>query len=426
MDKNPFINGNPVALSNFIGRKKEIRRIGSRINSCQSTAIVGEPRSGKTSLLLYIADQVAQQQLSNEKFKKIYTCYIDAHTLGSNSNQEEFWKTALNEIYETLIKSNPDCPISESYHICADNGFRTQVLENFLRHLEKNECHLVLLLDEFDLFIHHPILNSAEFFGSLRSLSSRIPSLSLVMASRQSLASLNSITQIFNQTGSPYFNFLSEINIGSLSLKEADQLLNLGSQYFTQEDKDFIKQLAGLHPYLLQSACSSLWEIYLDNEITDAEERLEQLHNHLYETTHLMLSSTWQIWSPQTRKAMTIISLFQTPELINRQFNTEEIFFDIRDLGPELRKLETQGFIQENNESHTSWTIRPIIFVHWITDEIIRTVREKSTFDEWIRIQEWDGLLTKGEKEKLLKAGKYFSEIIKDIPKEAIKAILQK
>ncbi len=48
---NPFYYGNPVPIIHFLGRKKELRRITNRIHSSQSSAIIGEPRSGKTSIL---------------------------------------------------------------------------------------------------------------------------------------------------------------------------------------------------------------------------------------------------------------------------------------------------------------------------------------------------------------------------------------
>lgn len=53
---NPFFYGNPVSPDQFIGRRREVRRITGRIvNQGQSTAVVGEPRSGKTSLFLYLS-----------------------------------------------------------------------------------------------------------------------------------------------------------------------------------------------------------------------------------------------------------------------------------------------------------------------------------------------------------------------------------
>jgi transcription termination factor Rho len=53
---NPFFYGNPVPPDQFINLRRELCRITGRIvNQGQSTAVVGEPRSGKTSLLEYLA-----------------------------------------------------------------------------------------------------------------------------------------------------------------------------------------------------------------------------------------------------------------------------------------------------------------------------------------------------------------------------------
>lgn len=416
---NPFITGNPVRKADFIGRLKEVRKLLSRISSSQSTALVGEPRCGKTSILMSVADHNESSPLRSEKFKKVFTQFIDIHMLGSQITQEDFWKIALSNIYESLIKNNPDYPISESYRICESNNFRTQVLENFLKSLEQNQYHLVLLLDEFDLLLSHEILNNDEFFGSLRSISSRLPSLSLVIASRQPLTILNSGCI----TGSPYFNFMSEITIGPMSQTAVNHLLSLGDDFFTPDEKKYVKKIAGSHPFLLQSAASILWDLYQDQEAESSEERLYLLSKRMSDTAHMMMQSTWRLWEPQTKMAMTIIAITQSAD-VKERFNTGELFYDIRDLRPELRTLEAQGFIKEDNDNPLGWSIRPKIFIWWITDEVIRTVRSDSTFNEWVRIQEWDGMITTGQKKSLLSIGTYVSEIFKGSSNEVIKSYL--
>jgi len=79
---NPFFYGNPVPPDQFIDRRRELRRIVGRIvNRGQSTAIVGEPRSGKTSLLDYLAAPEARELYSACE-KRLVFSYLDAHTLG--------------------------------------------------------------------------------------------------------------------------------------------------------------------------------------------------------------------------------------------------------------------------------------------------------------------------------------------------------
>ena len=52
------------ATNSSLDRRRELRRITGRIvNQGQSTAIVSEPRSGKTSLLLYLSALETQSEL---------------------------------------------------------------------------------------------------------------------------------------------------------------------------------------------------------------------------------------------------------------------------------------------------------------------------------------------------------------------------
>ncbi len=51
MQINPFIYGKPVSKEHFMGRKDVLQTLISRILTGQSSAIIGEPHIGKTSLL---------------------------------------------------------------------------------------------------------------------------------------------------------------------------------------------------------------------------------------------------------------------------------------------------------------------------------------------------------------------------------------
>lgn len=67
---NPFYHGNPVAPDQFLDRRGELRRLVNRIvNRGQSSAVVGEPRTGKTSLLEYLAAQDTRMQLYGQEEK---------------------------------------------------------------------------------------------------------------------------------------------------------------------------------------------------------------------------------------------------------------------------------------------------------------------------------------------------------------------
>jgi len=311
---NPFFHGNPVSPDQFLDRRRELRRLVSRIvNQGQSSAVVGEPRSGKTSLLEYLAAPELRKELYGADGEQLLFTYLDAQTLGGRFSQAQFWEYALRSLYEQAVVPRPDAPLAQAYGTCRENDFGTFVLERCLTQMDDEGWRLVLLLDEFDVLLHHPILNSAEFFGSLRSLTSRYPALALVIASRRPLENLDKETQELSRTGSPYFNILTEITLGPWPETAVNELLRWAGERFTMDDRRFIKEVAGGHPYLLQMAASVLWEVYEDAEGSPTQHR-QQAGQELFDLCRPMLEASWRHWSPLVRRAMVAVTLTQITE----------------------------------------------------------------------------------------------------------------
>ena len=306
---NPFFYGDAVPVDLFLDRERYLRRIAGRIiNRGQSTAIIGEPRTGKTSLLLYL-DSLEAQKLYGERGERLLFSYLDAQTLAGQFCQAQFWEYALRPLQERVVTPNPDSPLAQAYEICRANGFGAFVLERLFAQMAPTGWQLVLMLDEFDVLLHHPILNCAEFFGSLRSLATRSQgALALVIASRRSLASLNKATQQFSRMGSPYFNFLSEVTLGPLPYKAIATLLRRAEGRFTLDDCHFIREIAGGHPYLLQVAAFEQWEAHGEGQ-DDPSRRWQQVGHSLYEEAARTLGDTWQFWPPTLRWSFAAVAL---------------------------------------------------------------------------------------------------------------------
>jgi len=283
---NPFFYGNPVPPNQLIGREKELRRIMGRIvNQGQSTAITGLPRSGKTSVLEYLKSPSIPDFYGDWANRLIFS-HIDAIALGGQYDHAQFWTQALKPL-ENYTGQAP--LLAETYQICQQNKFGTFVLERLIAQVRQANLRLVLMIDDFDVLLHHPILNNPEFFGSLRSLASRSQGgLALVITGNASLSQLHEDTKHFNPTGSPYFNFMDEITLGPLSEADIDTLLHEGDAYFTEDDRRFIKKLTGGHPYPLQLASSILWEEYEHGDEKDPvkrQQRVEQAFHNKNEAT---------------------------------------------------------------------------------------------------------------------------------------------
>ena len=411
---NPFFHGNPVPSDQFLNRRRELRRIAGRIaNQGQSTAIVGEPRSGKTSLLDYLAAPETRAELYGEHGERLLFCYLDGQTLGGEFTQAQFWEHALHPLQERL--ADPASPLAQAHRTCRENDFGCFVLERLLAQMRVDDWRLVLLLDEFDALLHHDVFNSTEFFGGLRSLASRSRgALALVIASRIPLTELNKETQELSRTGSPYFNFLDEITLGPWPNKDVEALLRRAGERFTPDDRRFIVQVAGGHPFLLQAAASELWEAYAEG-LADTGEHRQQAGQILYDKAALILEDTWRLWQPATRKAFTIVALADVARMLEqRQFYSLPLTRDKRDVGRELRELVKQGFVTEDETTSVGYCVRPQAFLWWLADELVCTVRDEVPFEEWLQKQELGLLLTRGEKEKLDNAVRAIGELLKD------------
>ncbi|GAB4580354.1 MAG: hypothetical protein Fur0022_30940 [Anaerolineales bacterium] len=427
MTPNPFLHGNPVPPSHFTNRTRDLRRLVNRTITGQSTAVVGEPRTGKTSLLEYLRAREMQAELYGHNAASLIFFYMDSHLLGPEFTQSQFWQNALSPLYDQIIAGKGEnTRIAQAYRICVENQFGNFVLERLFGLVEQAKFRLVLLLDEFDTLLHHPILNSAEFFGGLRSLASRSRgALIMITASRQSLSVLNRETQEINWSGSPYFNFLDEIVLGPFDERSVSQLLMRAEDRFNAEDYQFLARVGGGHPYLLQVAASALWEAY--EEESDAFQRRKYAGEELFDNAAAILTDTWRLWSKEMKKAFTVIALGHSSLMVGKSFDVGELTRELPALAPEVRTLLKQGYITEDAGYAAGYRIRPEAFLWWLSEELIRTVREggpssEVAFEDWLRVQEWDGLVKTGEKEQLNKAARALGGVLKDGIQTFIKA----
>ena len=261
---NPFFYGNPIPVNKFTGRRSEIRKIASRICSGgQSVVLIGEPRAGKSSILKYIEAEDNKASLYGDWAERLIFVEIDGQNMERDISPTKFWELLLDRT-KHKIDSVPS--VADAYRACRLNNWSGFALERFFSELSLSKHRIVLLLDEFGSFFDHPKLHSTDFYGRLRSLSTRFESLVLVIASRYPLEKLHKETRKLNPSGSPYFNYLAPLVLKPFSDTEVDVLLKLAGRRFTKQEKQFIQQLSGGHPYLLQVSASALWESYADNE----------------------------------------------------------------------------------------------------------------------------------------------------------------
>jgi len=397
---NPFIHSRAVNPKEFLGRELELRRLFSRLSTGQSTAIIGQPHIGKTSLLNCLLDAETRKNSFDSRFDRDLFNLLDAHTLHGVNTQAGFWERALSPLANCLQTNQPEHlkSLNATYLIAKENSFGTFVLERLFTELNAVGSRLVLMLDEFDDFLSHPVLNSAEFYGGLRSLASRSAGLVLVIAARKDLEQLNQLTQQINPHGSPYFNVFTELKLGALSKKAFAELLDRAGEHFNRRDRKYVTEVSGGHPYLAQSAAATLWDAIEEGHKGTARYQIGS--REFFRQTKPHFADTWQSWTNATKKAITAVSLAQIKNLLTgEKFDASELIDDLGDYSPELETLTANGILAEDKKNE--WVVIQNAFLWWLTDELRRNLRDDSDFKTWLQAQEMDNLLTRQQQQRM-------------------------
>jgi len=335
----------------LIGREKDLRFLVSRINTGQSSAIIGPFSQERTAILTYLRNPENARLLYGDKAEKLIFSYVDVSSLKIDCTPAEFWERALKPLHEKIAK-NADSAISEVYQECQENRFDNYDLEKLVEQMSSEEWRLVLMLDRLEEFLYRPGLSTSNFGGGLRSLASQRTSSSLILIVSGSLT----VTEIHRKMkdlmgfGSPWFNFLEPglISLYALSESDVDELLRKSVPPFTdkEEARQFVKDVAGGHPYLVQVAAVVLLEVY-ENRETDPETRAREI---FYSRVKSTLAHLLDSWSPSACEAFLAVA--------NKQ--------DVSRFENSLKKLEKQGFIKQDEKGQ--WQVRPQVFLEFLKE----------------------------------------------------------
>jgi len=223
----------------FYGQKSVVRRIFSRIGAerPQSVAVIGGIKTGKTSLLNYIAhEQTRKQHL--DQFEAYFVCHVNA-------------AEALFHDSESFMRG--------VHHLLTDgaNSETTNYYNSLQTIVEKYHGQgrkIIFLLDDFHLITSNSNF-PLEFFSFLRSLANNY-NLAYVTSSFLELQKLCVIKDIEE---SPFFNIFTNLSLGPLSVREGVELLEklTGDQSKAPEQ---IVSWCGSFPYILKTAARALTE----------------------------------------------------------------------------------------------------------------------------------------------------------------------
>jgi hypothetical protein len=413
----PYIYGRPVRPKEFLGRMAELRAVFNRLRHAESTAVVGDPHIGKTSFLLKVSDPETQEQYLGPATESISFTSLDLHPIGSDYDVRTFWEEALYNLKE----APGDPAVARLLEKATASGYARLDLDRLFTNLGNSNRRVVLLLDEFERLLNHRNFQDASFFALLRSLATRTGGLSLVTASRISVAAMNQIGRGLLDTGSPFFNNVIEIRLRALDDSDITDLLGRAGEALSVSDQRFVCRLAGRNPFLLQAMCGTLMDL-------EGENRQALAAESFYERIAFHFDDLWQTMDDATRTTAVILSMV---EFGGRALGSDFSYGEIEKVdafGPELRKLAERGLVEQVGQGWQfdtdhlllwrgeRWSVSAQVFTWWVRDVAMLGTRRLPSFDEWLENKRYSYLLTQEQWDGL-------SRVAQKVPDWAVKGV---
>jgi hypothetical protein len=233
---NPYYRRSAISSPReFFGRENEIEEIYQLIRQQQSIFLLGERRTGKSSILNAISFLRDDRVPEEVRFVFVNCLYA------AGSPERRFIKHMLNQITdEAEIDSFP--PERDS-------------LVEAAKQARRKGRQLAILMDEFDVLLDNPEI-PRDLFGFFRAWSEEY-AIPFVITSREGRIDALLKTE---SVGSPFWNIFKTVYVGPFSHSEALQLIETPAERcelpFKPEEVDWIHDRGGHHPLFLQIAAS--------------------------------------------------------------------------------------------------------------------------------------------------------------------------
>ncbi|RLB37842.1 MAG: hypothetical protein DRH12_13775 [Deltaproteobacteria bacterium] len=327
-------------------RLKMVKEIISGIFRCESFAIVGGRRLGKTTLLRRLEKEIRRT------CPALLPVYIDAQAMpGASSSGEAF----------------------EWIRGCVENTIHADLTGNN-RHLggwipaatDKANClKLVLLFDEFDSFREYAWCST--FFNNLRALIHNTPGisekLSVVVAGARTMQTLR------DSPGSPLANVLTWRYLSLLNEADTKRMVHEPTAgRFSPEVGERVWSESGGHPFIIQFLMYHLceWERELG-----VEQALEMAKNKLIEEHDILFRQWWfdHIEEKEREVYRTLRRGRMTVEQIAKDLGYKESI--IREL------IKTLLYIGLVRREEGLYAISGEIFDKWVQDNDVEKQRDE-------------------------------------------------
>lgn len=251
--ENPFYHRGPVRHRRyFFGRAKETRRALRMLSKSQCVSVIGPRRIGKTSFLFHLRDPEVREK--HGLGKESLFVYLDCQGLEDLDKLQLYqwlWKRAKRALEEQGE--------AEGW---VENISDFSELRDAMETIQERGYRLAFLFDEFESLATSKSMNGV-LFSALRNLSEELQ-VTYTTASQMPVGELTYYDD--SVLKSSFFNSFQTVPLKLLEPDEAEKMV-LGltkmigeKNYFSEDELDFVFEIAGYHPFFLQLLCYHLFE----------------------------------------------------------------------------------------------------------------------------------------------------------------------
>jgi formylglycine-generating enzyme required for sulfatase activity len=385
----PFRVGGPIQdPADFAGRREVLQKISNAMLNLQNISLRGERRTGKTSLLHYLAHPASCSVIGLPVTH--ITVYFDFQAL-TKASAASVWQAMADAVAEQIRQKSPDKKHESERFLATMAKFLASPeapglfgtgFGRALNHLDASGLKIHLLLDEFDQTARNPNLGDL-FYDALRSLPTRADNVSYVIATRTGLAALQ---PTYDRVSSPLFNIFTSITLGPF---QTDDVLHLIFDYFARGKLDmslaerlctessFLYDITGYHPFFLQMLCYHLcarldypdWPLgQARHEALRAFEEDSEPHSEYY----------WQLSSEEEQGLMKKLAARQP------------IDWGQPRIVASIESLRDRCLVVQAGEAGREWRLFSSTFSDWVNVEQTKYIYDvfvsySHTDQEWVR-----------------------------------------
>ncbi|MEE9616513.1 MAG: AAA-like domain-containing protein [Anaerolineae bacterium] len=378
MSTNPFTYGNPISdPARFCGRRAEVEQVYTRLLNAEfeSSSIVGERRTGKTSLLNYIAHPTIASDHGLDTTRHLFV-YADLQMVDQKTTPTRFWARLLRRIGR---KVKDDELKAEFKQASEQEEIDNYTLDDLFYFTDERALHFVLLLDEFENVTENSNFGT-DFFYGLRALAIH-HNLALVTASRQELIALCHSDAV---RASPFFNIFANINLPAFDEEDAGALLKRSlkgtSVCFTPAEWALLFDVAGYHPYFLQAAAHFLFAAHARAMVAQQRERF--LLREFKEEAVPSLADYWHHSDEGEKIVLSALALLaRQGKAGERRFSLSRLeqLYHRSDLT--LSRLEKRALVTVGEQGYTLFSS---VFGDWIIAELTDVMADAQSYEEWL------------------------------------------